>query len=142
MWYMEDKKSLNLGRFTCRQNHSSSFIEWRLDFFHISNILQEFVKNTDVLAFFGADHSPNVFSLELKDMILCGKGFWKFNSSLISNTKYTENMQNHIFETAYTWPSNWRIFNPFSTDVSLMQKPGSWFLLAKCFKNTCGRVTF
>ena len=99
MWYMEDKKSLNLGRFTCRQNHSSSFIEWRLDFFHISNILQEFVKNTDVLAFFGTDHSPNVFSLELKDMILCGKGFWKFNNSLISNTKYTEKMQNHIFET-------------------------------------------
>ena len=98
---MDDKKSLNLGRFTCRQNHSSSFIEWRLDFFHISNTSQEFVKNTDVLAFFGTDHSPNVFSLELKDMILCGKGFWKFNSSLISNTKYTENMQNHIFETLH-----------------------------------------
>ena len=98
---MEDKKSLNLRRFTCRQNHSSSFIEWRLDFFHISNTSQEFVKNTDVLAFFGTDHSPNVFSLELKDMILCGKGFWKFNSSLISNTKYTENMQNHIFETLH-----------------------------------------
>ena len=96
---MEDKKSLNLRRFTCRQNHSSSFIEWRLDFFHISNTSQEFVKNTDVLAFFGTDHSPNVFSLELKDMILCGKGFWKFNNSLISNTKYTEKMQNHIFET-------------------------------------------
>ena len=98
---MEDKKSLNLRRFTCRQNHSSIFIEWRLDFFHISNTSQEFVKNTDVLAFFGTDHSPNVFSLELKDMILCGKGFWKFNSSSISNTKYTENMQNHIFETLH-----------------------------------------
>ena len=23
-----------------------------------------------------------------------------------------------------------------------MDKPGSWFLLAKCLKNTCGRVTF
>ena len=23
-----------------------------------------------------------------------------------------------------------------------MQKPGSWFLLTKCLKNTCGRVTF
>ena len=32
-------------------------------------------------------------------MILCGKGFWKFNNSLISNIKYTEKMQNHIFET-------------------------------------------
>ena len=32
--------------------------------------------------------------------------------------------------------------NPFSTNVPFMGKPGSWFLLAKCFKNTCGRVTF
>ena len=23
-----------------------------------------------------------------------------------------------------------------------MEKPGSWFLLVKCLKNTCGRVTF
>ena len=28
------------------------------------------------------------------------------------------------------------------TNVSLMWKPGSWFLLAKCLKNTCGRVIF
>ena len=26
--------------------------------------------------------------------------------------------------------------NPFSTNVPFMGKPGSWFLLAKCFKNT------
>ena len=32
--------------------------------------------------------------------------------------------------------------NPFSTNVPVMNKPGSWFLLAKCLKNTCGRVTF
>ena len=34
------------------------------------------------------------------------------------------------------------LFNPFLTNVPLMDKPGSWFLLAKCLKNTCGRVTF
>ena len=32
--------------------------------------------------------------------------------------------------------------NLFSTNVPLTDKPGSWFLLAKCLKNTCGRVTF
>ena len=30
----------------------------------------------------------------------------------------------------------------FSTNVPIMDKSGSWFLLAKCLKNTCGRVTF
>ena len=32
--------------------------------------------------------------------------------------------------------------NPFSTNAPFMDKPGSWFLLVKCLKNTCGRVTF
>ena len=32
-------------------------------------------------------------------------------------------------------------FNPFSTNVPLMDKPGSWFFPEKCLKNTCGRVT-
>ena len=32
--------------------------------------------------------------------------------------------------------------NLFSTNVPLTDKPGSWFLLAKCLKNTCGRETF
>ena len=34
------------------------------------------------------------------------------------------------------------LLNPFSTNVPLTCKPGSCFLLAKCLKNTCGRVTF
>ena len=32
--------------------------------------------------------------------------------------------------------------NLFSTNVPHMDKPDSLFLLAKCLKNTCGRVTF
>ena len=31
---------------------------------------------------------------------------------------------------------------PFPANVALMKKPGSWFLLANCVKNTCGRGTF
>ena len=34
------------------------------------------------------------------------------------------------------------LINPFSTNVPFMDKPGSCFLLAKCLKNICGRVTF
>ena len=34
------------------------------------------------------------------------------------------------------------LVNPFSTNVPIMDKAGSWFLLAECLKNTCGRVTF
>ena len=34
------------------------------------------------------------------------------------------------------------LFNPFPANVTIMETPGSWFLLAKSVKNTCGRVTF
>ena len=30
------------------------------------------------------------------------------------------------------------LMNSFSTNAQLTDKPGSWFLLAKCLKNTCG----
>ena len=32
--------------------------------------------------------------------------------------------------------------NPSLTNVPFTDKPGNLFLLAKCLKNTCGRVTF
>ena len=34
------------------------------------------------------------------------------------------------------------MINPFLTNNLFMDKPGSWFLLSKCLKNTCGRATF
>ena len=90
-----------MKRFTFRQNHVSGFIERRLDFFLISNILQESIIKTDVLASFCTDHSPIIFSLQLKDMPTRGKGFWKFNNSLTSNAEYVEKMKNQNFETLH-----------------------------------------
>ena len=89
----------NVRRFTFRQNHVSGFIDRRLDFFLISNILQESVIKTDVLASFCTDHSPIFFSIKLKDMPTRGQGFWKFNNSLTSNSEYVEKMKNQILET-------------------------------------------
>ena len=90
-----------MRRFTLRQNHASSFIERRLDFCLISKILQESIIKTGVLASFCTDHSPIFFSLQLKDMPTRGKGFWKFNNSLISNDEYVEKMKNQISETLH-----------------------------------------
>ena len=42
----------NVSRFTFWQNHVSGFIESRLDFFLISNILQESIIKADILASF------------------------------------------------------------------------------------------
>ena len=39
-------------------------------------------------------------------------------------------------------PNSNVLINPFSINVPFMQKPCSWFLIAKRLKNFCGRVTF
>ena len=56
-------KNPNTKRYTFRQQHSSGYIQRRLDYFFISNVLQESVKNPDALATFLTDHSPIMFSL-------------------------------------------------------------------------------
>ena len=89
-------KNPNAKRFTFRQNHVPSFVERRLDFFLIFNMLQESIIKTDVLASFCFDHSPIFFSLQLKDMPTPGKGFWKFSNYLTSNAEYVEKMKNYL----------------------------------------------
>ena len=91
----------NVRCFTFRQNQVSGFIERRLDFFLISNTMQESIIKPDVLASFCTNHSPIFFSLQLKDMPARGKGFWKFNNLLTSNAEYLEKMENQIFETLH-----------------------------------------
>ena len=91
----------NVKRFTFLQNHVSGFIELRLDSFLISNALQESIIKTDVLASFCTDHSPILFSLQLKDMPTRGKGLWKFNNSLVSSDEYVEKMKIQISETLH-----------------------------------------
>ena len=86
----------NLRRFSFRQNHFSGYIQRRLDYFFISNILQEATKKTDILAAFSTDHSPIYFSLLKQHHLINGKGLWKFNNSLINNEDFIEKMSLHI----------------------------------------------
>ena len=64
----------NVKRFAFRQNHVSGFIKRRLDFFLISNILQESIIKTDVLASFVLV-TRQYFFLQLKDMSTGEKDF-------------------------------------------------------------------
>ena len=50
-------------QFIFRQHYSIGFIQRQLDFFFISNSLQESTKTTDTLAASSIDHSPITFSL-------------------------------------------------------------------------------
>ena len=77
----------NCTYFTFRQNHTTGLIQRRLDYFFISNILQESVK-TDALASFCSEHSPITFSIKCENEPVHGKGLWKFNNSVTNNIQY------------------------------------------------------
>ena len=59
--------------------------------------MQICVKNTDVLAALLTDHSPITFSYFKNEER--GRGFWKFNNSLIENEEYVHQMKKFISDT-------------------------------------------
>ena len=85
IWRIRNPK---IKRFTFRQQHISGFIQRRLDYFFLSNLLQESVNKTDILAIFSTYHSPLLFSIKLRTDENRGKGLWKFNNSLSMNSDF------------------------------------------------------
>ena len=113
IWRVRNTKS---KRFTFTQKHSSGFIQRRLDYILISNILQEFVTMTEILTPISTDHSPVLFSLSKEKTAIRGKGFWKFISSLTKD-------QNYITEIK-------RLIRNFSNEnESLFNRQLKWELL-------------
>ena len=93
IWRVRNTK---VKQFTFTQQHSSGFIQRRLDYFFISNGLQEFASTTDILTPISTDHSPVFFSLSQEKGNIRSKGFWKFNSSLIKDQKYINEIKDLI----------------------------------------------
>ena len=61
IWRIQNPK---ITRFTFQQQHISRFIQRRLDYFFVSNLLQESVNKTDALAAVSNDQSPLLFYLD------------------------------------------------------------------------------
>ena len=62
----------------------------------ISNGLHEFASTTEILTPISTDHSPVFFSLSQEKGNIRNKGFWKFNSSLITDQKYINEIKDSI----------------------------------------------
>ena len=84
----------DVKQFTFRQKHASGFIQWWLDYFFISNSLQDVITHTDFFAALSTDHSPVTISISRSKNR--GHGFWKFNSSLLSDQNYVTKTKNLI----------------------------------------------
>ena len=81
------------------QNHVSGRIQRRMDYFLISNVLQETVIKADVLPSFCSDHRAIIFTTSFESNNKRRKGLLKLNKSLLSKDKYINNSRNHISES-------------------------------------------
>ena len=65
----------------------------RLDFFLISNDLQFGVDSCENLCSLSSDHSPVKLKLQTDLVDDRGRGYWKFNSSLLENDQFVSDMK-------------------------------------------------
>ena len=93
IWRIRNPKA---KQYTFRQKYVSEFLQRRLDYFFLSNNIQEFILDTDIIPAISSDHSSVLiyFSKEKQDSK--SSGFWKFNNSLLSDNIFKEKLKQHI----------------------------------------------
>ena len=92
-------RNQNKRRYTFRQSHQAGYLQRHLDYFFVSNSLQENICETDIQVAFCTDHSPITFSLKPINNLPRGRSLWKFNNSLLQNDEYLPKMKTVIVET-------------------------------------------
>ena len=85
--------NLETNQFTWRKKNSTK--QARLDFFLISETLFMDVTNTKILPGFRTDHSQILLQFDF-GKIVKGRSYWKFNKSLLKDTKYVEELKEII----------------------------------------------
>ena len=78
-------------RFTWRRK--TPFKQRRLDYFLISDCLQEAVQTIEIIPSVQSDHSALRLNVQNEAR---GRGYWKFNNSLIQDKEFVEAMKNAI----------------------------------------------
>ena len=92
IWRIRNPK---VKRFTWRQK--TTVIQRRLDFWLVSNGMQEDIDNVDIIPSLKSDHSVIVLSINGIESGPCGPSIWKLISSLLDDKEYVSliNMKYH-----------------------------------------------
>ena len=93
IWQVRNPKK---KRYTFRHQHVTGFIQRRLDYFLVSNNLQESINKMDILTALSTDYSPIFFSFSKNIGISRGKGLWKFNNLLCHKPDFITELKNHL----------------------------------------------
>ena len=99
-------------------NHDEKKFTWRkpgreiklarLDFFLISISLLPYVQKASIEPGFCSDHSPTILDIDFSKFQR-GKGFYKFNNSLLYDPEYVEKVKQHIKKVAAQYSNDLKI---------------------------------
>ena len=96
IWRIRNPDSL---RFTRRQKTKSGLVHSRLDMFIIPENLEYQITETDIKPSIYSDHSIISITIRKEESTSRGKGFWKFNTSLLTDSMYTDRVKRSIKDT-------------------------------------------
>ena len=115
-----------VSKYTCRQK--TPLIQSRIDYFMISNNLQDYIVSTDIIPSIWSDHSAVV--IDIKHLPECerGSGYWKYNSSLNTDIIYTNTLCHKIVQ----WNSNYETLVDKRTVWELMKYEIRKFTMSYC----------
>jgi hypothetical protein len=84
----------------------------RLDYFCISSDLEPVVVTSDIGISYRSDHSPVCMKLKIINQTR-GRGTWKFNNSLVTDTEFVKKAKQKINEviTEYEYDANMDLEN-------------------------------
>jgi hypothetical protein len=85
-----------LRKYTWRQRNP--LIQSRLDYWLISDGLQDFIRVCDIQPAFHTDHSSIVLKIESKSSDKHGPSYWKFNDSLCEDSVYVNGLREKNLE--------------------------------------------
>ena len=85
-------------RFTWRRTNPIQ--KSRIDFFLTSYLLFDAICKTDIIPSIGTEHSAIIIEFKQSQQFQRGKGYWKFNSSLVNDESYVKSLKENI--------ENWR----------------------------------
>ena len=126
---MEDLDLVDIWR--CKNPSKRTFtwhqrkplVQCRLDYFLISYNIVSFVEEVNILPSIKTDHSLITLSLNPHDLDK-GRGYWKFNTSLLNDSLYVENVKTLIKETISIHKDNQEMDEQFLWELIKMQIRG------------------
>ena len=90
----------------------------RLDFFLVHDSIFQYVTNADIIPGYRTDHSAIILKLKLHESKR-GKGYWKFNNSLLKDKKYVDEIKKLIQEVKQSYAINMHEENISNEDILL-----------------------